>query len=270
MTSCGGGSGGSNSSDATTDSCSQLSLNAKVLNGTACSGLNNSPVVRVVTNFLDGSQGQCTGTMITDDDVLTAVHCFIDFDNLNNIPVSAGILYGESDNLHSADAHTYLVSPLLRFESIAGEDVVFNDFTILQLREKINLPTLPILVSSTPNVSDVVQIYGYGRVSQGTSEELNDNEDLISGETVIRSVTNNHIRTDFQRDHSGTCFGDSGGPLVVMQGNQPTLAGVLSGFVELNGHTADCGEGSISQYTNLQSSELLQSILATVPDAQTY
>lgn len=267
LSACGGG-GGSSSPDLSTDACSSIGLYPRVIDGTSCGGLQQSPVVRVITSFEDGSAATCTGTMISDRKVLTAIHCFVKASDLSVYPNAIGIVAGEAGSHQTIVATNFYISPLFRLERIAGEVQFFNDFVIMELAHSPGLPTLPILASRSLNAGDTVKIYGYGRTTPGTSELPNDNlVDLFSGETSVRSVTNNHIRTLFSGG-SGTCFGDSGGPLIAMVNGQPAIAGILSQFVEKNGQPGDCSQGSVSQYTNLQSTELLGAILASVPEAQ--
>ncbi|MDC0358712.1 trypsin-like serine protease [Oligoflexia bacterium] len=270
---CGGGSsesssGGSTSSNValSTNACSDIGLTTRVINGSACGTLENSPVVRVRTVYTNGQPSYCTGTAITPSVVLTAFHCFIGGEIVD---VQVGT--GNEGSVTGVPVTNIFYSPLLREETIAGDTQIFNDFVVLTLAGPLNVPVMPILASRSPVAGDVVKAYGYGRTSTGAVDaggpNIGDNSSLYSGETVVRSVTNNHIRTTFFDNGSGTCFGDSGGPLVVLFNGQPAMVGVLSQFVESGTTVPDCTTGSVSQYTNLQSSELLSSLLEFVPDA---
>src|SRR5439155_23083078 len=76
LTGFGGGGGGTKGPKS--DACSSLGLGriARFVDGTVCTGLANSPVVRVIT-AVSGELGLCTGTMITSQIVLTAAYCVV-------------------------------------------------------------------------------------------------------------------------------------------------------------------------------------------------
>lgn len=273
VASCGGGGGGDGGGDSggnlSQNACGTIGLNPKIIDGTQCTGLSASPVVRIVSDFSNGTQEICSGTMITSNTVLTAVHCFIDFVDANNELIGSDVVYGDATNLSSVSVPNIDISPLLRVQTIGNEQILFNDFAVLTLARNLPLPTLPLLTSRAPVVGDVAQIFGYGRTTTGGSDVASDNIGLFSGESEVQLVTNNHIRVTFLSGGSGTCFGDSGGPLVITINGQAAIVGVLSQFVDTANGGTDCSVGSTSQYTNLQSSELLSSILQAVPRAGT-
>lgn len=281
---CGGGSSDGDSGSSTgnantsisTNACGVLGLNTRVINGTECDGLSSSPVVRILTAYQNGSVATCSGTMITGTEVLTAGHCILDFSDLNNIPVESVVVAGDVGSARAISVRSFAYHPGLRREPSGEEVNTFNDIAVLYLSEAAGVPTLPILTSTVPAVGEVVQIFGYGQSVTGppatdsSFEELvNSQAYLRSGEMLLTFVSNNHLRADFLEQGSMICRGDSGGPLVYMYNGQPTIVGVASELVISGELNLNCDRGSTGQWTRLQSSEILNSLLELVPNAQT-
>ena len=273
LCSCGGGSGsgGGGGTSLSNNSCGSIGLNTKIINGTTCSGLGRSPVVRLFSIFADGSAANCTGAVITPTVILTATHCLVPADA--SVPVAQIIVAaGEKGSATVVEATQYLIHSGFRVEQTGDELNMFNDIALVYVGNPLPVPTLPILVSTTPRAGEVVDIFGYGQSKVGflpppatTEEFVNSTIELRSGEMEISSVTNNHLRAIFQKDGSMVCHGDSGGPLIFEVNGQPAIVGVTSQLVLSS--RLDCGVGAIAQWTRLQSSEVLDVLLAAVPDA---
>lgn len=252
---CGGG--GSDGEDLSTDACGVLGLptkNAKIVNGTACNSLDDSPVVRIVVLDSAGEPlGLCTGTMITSNDVLTAAHCVV------NGTSGAAIIYGDSGSTKSVRVSSITQHPEYRPVAQVGDTfAAFNDIAIFSLASPINLPTLPILSSSYVASGEEISIFGYGTDENGTL----DFTDLKSGEMAVDSVSDNHISTFFTGSGSNTCQGDSGGPAVTQRTGVAAIAGVTS-----TGTAQGCGTGDNSLFINMGSTKALDFVLSLVPDA---
>lgn len=249
VSACGGSS--SDGPTLSNNACSVLNLGSRalrIINGTECSGLESSPVVRIETfDPRTSARGQCSGTMIRSDVVLTARHCF------NSFPPSVTIRYGEYATSQTVPATRVVLHPQY-FEST---EAAFNDVALVFLQSSVNLPTVPILLSSAVEAGDIVSIFGYGRSEIGSSS-IN-NQELRSGEMLVAQVTDNHVRADFNGEGSNTCQGDSGGPMIKQVNGVGSIIGLTSSGVNI-----DCGEGDQSLFTNLQSESVIDFITANV------
>lgn len=275
MQACGGGGGGG-SNAAGNDSCGAIGLGARslmrVVNGTACANLERSPIVRVITAFRSGAVETCTGTMLTPRVVLTAWHCTANVTNLADRTAAIYVAAGEVGGGEVRTVTGTFLPPGIRVEQAGGELNIFNDVAILALDKPLNLPVLPILLSTAPSVGSVAQVYGYGQSKSGppsapktVEEAVESIRELRSGEMVITSVTNNHIRAEYINGSSMICRGDSGGPLVFVHNGEPTIVGVASQLPRPQ--DVECGPRAVAAWTRLQSTEILEALLATVPDA---
>jgi secreted trypsin-like serine protease len=250
----GGGSGGDGPSN---DACGTLGLTSralKIIDGTVCTGLNASPVVRVAVFDANARPlGLCSGTMITPTAALTAAHCILPG------TFAAAVIYGDPGSTVNSFAHTVNIHPGYQ-PIVLGSVAAFNDVAILQLRDAVPVPTLPILASTPLGAGEIISIYGYGM----NNEDIFDFQDLRSGEMEVAGVTENHVFANFDGGGSNTCQGDSGGPAVSTIGGAPALVGVTS-----SGSKADCSEGDVSLFINLQTDPVLNFIRARVPGVAT-
>lgn len=247
-TACGGGGGGDSLS---TNSCSTIGLGPRIINGTNCTA-GSSAVVPITLFNRDGSSGLCSGTMLTDNDVLTAAHCFL----LSDVVVAVVTVGGRDITGKRATLH-----PSVR-RDVGNPSILLNDVAIIQLKESVDTPTLPLLSSRALVPGDVFSIFGYG---------LDDGDNvgaLRSGEMRTDAVTNDHINSMYEGEGSNTCNGDSGGPalLTFRNGNGTAQTGIVG--VVSSGSRSDCREGDLSIFTNAQSRTNLDFILSIVPDAE--
>ena len=248
-----GGGSGSESGQLSQNACEDLGLGTKsyqkIVNGTPCTNLERSPVVRLVFINLGGQTSFCSGTMITNNDVLTAAHCFL----LN--PVRVLMLTGKSlEASTSYEAGSWSVHPNL---SAVGNSVK-NDVAIVHLTEIPNLPTVPVLISQSVDKGEEVSIFGYGTDENGNF----DFEDLQSGEMLVSDVTSTNVSAVFNDEGSNTCQGDSGGPMLARRSGIVAIAGITS-----SGTVVNCLEGDTSFFTNLNDKSVHDFLQKEVPDA---
>ncbi len=241
----GGGDDSDSSNDLGTGACSTLGLQTRIINGSSCTE-QGSPVVELTLIADNGVASLCTGTMITSTDVLTAGHCAV---GMTSAYITVG---GTRVNAAQVAIHPgYSSQP----------SAVFNDVAVYRLSSAVSLPTVPLLISRDVQVSDTIQIFGYGQ-----TENQSDNNDtsgtLRAGEMRVDNVTADHLFTVFNGDGSNTCFGDSGGPALLTSGASAGIVGVTS-----TGQREDCGEGDISLFANIQGQSVFDFIIAVSPGA---
>lgn len=244
---CGGGS--SELKIKTPDTVMTFS-NQKIINGTPVIRSDSPQIVKINLTFPDGTQGLCSGTVIGDNDILTAGHCF-----------ASGV---QSANIERSDGSTVALSSVIIHGGyrVSGEvNAIFNDVAIAKSVTGLGLPALGIVVSKTVTSEDTIGIWGYG---------LDENQlvgTLKMGSMQVNNVTENHIFSIFN-ELSNTCNGDSGGPATLAL-NDETGAVSSVGVVGIvsSGSLTDCGSGDLSLFTNVQSEELQEFILRYVPEA---
>lgn len=244
ITSCGGG--GDSSDTPKTNACGVLGLNTRIINGTDCSDSFRSPIVRIFVEDQGQRVAFCTGTMLSNNKVLTAAHCVTR--NMRNF----GIFIENDDTvLEIVQGTSFKAHP--QFGVIGGIPV--NDVAIMTLNRGVGLPTMPIYTSANIEKGDIFSIFGYGTDDTGDISSF-----LRSGEMKIEEVTPNNILALFKGEGSNTCTGDSGGPALLTRNNQTGLIGATS-----SGQNVDCQPDDISNFINLQSSVVLDFIRQEVP-----
>lgn len=246
----GGGSDDQEALEPKNNACDVIGLPAKVINGTPCGELNRSPVVRLVMfRSSDGLTAFCSGVMIAPSRILTAAHCFQG--GVHRVVAVVG------DSLQTStqyEASGWNVHPGFQGSNV----LLLNDVAVVQLAENLTLPVLPLLVSTSVEAGDIVSIFGYGTIQDGTFTF----EELRSGEMKVAEVTATHIRADFKNVGSNTCVGDSGGPLIFEINGAATIAGLTS-----TGERVDCLANDRSYFANIQAESILSFLQQVAPDA---
>lgn len=252
LTSCGGGGGGGGDEQPLShDSCALIGLTPRIIDGTACQG--NSPVVKLVISSSQG-QGVCSGAMIAPDKVLTAAHCVLQGDNLDQLVSRNSVSVSSGDENHPLAHSTGIVAtpfgadiveisknvsnePDLNSPDFVSElqdqilDLGLRDLAVIQLDHSLSLPTLPIIVSSVPEDGTVISIYGFGLTDPNGAAPA---DFPYSGQMRITKTGIDNLFSIFDQQGSDTCHGDSGGPAVVVsETGQAAIVGVTSlGFSE--------------------------------------
>ena len=226
------------------------SKDQKIINGTAVESSSSPQIIELFIQFADGSNGICSGTVIGDNDVLTAGHCFVQ-------PItSAQVVKGDGT---VAEVSSVNIHPGYRED--ASVNAIFFDVAIAKTNIPLNLPVLGILASQSPQASEMIGIYGFGLDENQTSGVLR------GGNMQIDQVTPNHIFAVFD-NLSNTCSGDSGGPAtynVLDPSGNISAVGVVG--ITSSGSVEDCGPGDLSLFTNIQHPDVLSFIATLVPEA---
>lgn len=212
---CGGGSGNNSGVTGSNAVCNAF----RIFNGAECDA-DNTPVVQLI---IDG-QATCTGTVISNDDVLTAAHC-VQF-------IQRGVVATHDHGSQSAVAG--VANPL---SSVSGNfDVGLLKFP--GIATNFNIVPAHFLVSTVLKSGDKIKVIGYG--FDGTAALMNGNPRGV--ELRVNSIDENGIITFFDENNAGTCFGDSGGAA--------TLNGKIVGTVESG--SANCAQGNYNLFSNMQ------------------
>jgi hypothetical protein len=226
-------------SDNSGDACSLIGapgsqISASIINGQVC-GTAESAVVQLEMGFRDGSAGSCTGTVISQNAIVSAAHCLDG--QVSYVDIFIGSRRVRASSFHS---HPNWSSSQQALENY--------DVAVVLVNQPLNAPAFPILSGNDtqPTVGEQVLIAGYGRTESLKSQGLR------AGFMTLSQVTELLIEARFDgKTGSNSCNGDSGGPLFVKRGEQWYLAGDTS-----NGDAANCGvtEGSdISRWANLNA-----------------
>ncbi len=238
-----GGCGGGDGDGVSSTPCGSLGLSPKIVNGTNCASPELSPVVLLFVVNSAGGVASCSGTMISNDKILTAAHCVRGSVRRVVTPV-----WRADGSAAEMNARRWVAHP--GFASTASGYV--NDVAVVFLPSALPNPTMPLLVSEPSAAKQSVFFAGWG--APGFQ--------LAVGTAVLDRVTTEQLAHHFKGAGSNTCGGDSGGPMYRQTGAGQGLIGVTS-----FGSTQTCGAEDFSVYTNLQSPAVQSFIRAQVPEA---
>lgn len=246
------------SDEVSTDACGLIGLETqssrfgRIINGTECE-FGPSPVV-----FLKIGPAACTGTVISDTAILTAAHCFLDGAD-QSVTISSG-----SDSNVIDFSRRVVVHPEAQIDD--QQQLFFNDVALVFASSNLNLPTLPLIVSRSPEKDDIISIYGYGQSVPGQAgTNIEGVGSLRSGQTRLSRVSPTHLFADFQGVGSNSCFGDSGGPALgsITKDGESILGivGTVSG-----GTSESCDTGDLANYIRIESVSITEFIINQVPN----
>ena len=230
------------------NACDVIGLNTKITNGTPCRNSERSAIVRILLRLENNQAATCTGTMITNNKLITAAHCF---ENVRQ----AAIQIGDSLNINQVINGTvvYIHPDFSNPNNLSNR----NDIEILELERNPNIPVMPILVGREIEEGEIVSVFGYGQEESG---DISDS--LRSGEMKVSDVTDAFIKALYDGRGSNVCFGDSGGPMIASHNGGIALVATTS-----FGTRTDCQAGDITSFIKLQSEDALEFINRHAPEA---
>jgi len=198
----------------------------------------------------------CTGTLVSKRVVITAGHCFFDYEghpiDATSLVVAIGLL--DLRDTPSAEHMVAVVSggphpdygnDRMGDERASGLDPTERDIGVLVLARDV-VEQAPVALASTretdavTTVDSVVSLVGYG-VSDLQTGDFGVLMRVDS--TVIDRLANELLIAPATSAEGDTCFGDSGGPVYAIVDGSPALIGLTSrGRIDSD---LDCGDGGI-------------------------
>jgi hypothetical protein len=233
---CGGGGGGSNA-------CSDL--NVKVFGGDQCD-YSRSPVVAIVGFSATGVPiSNCSATMVTTNDALTAAHCA----QVTASPGGAGVF---------ADGQFFRIIGGRNHPKYNGSVTSPYDVAMITIEGVLDIGPVPLLLSDPIAVGEKITIFGYGKNED--SAAIPQASDFRAGYMELSVVDSRQFAAFFDTTGSAICQGDSGGPATQTVDGVTSIVGVTSFTFR------GCQDGSASGFVNVQNPEISSFIRGYSPD----
>ncbi|XP_066137496.1 brachyurin-like [Euwallacea fornicatus] len=212
------------------------------------------PYVVFLESVINGKTVRCGGSLIRQDQILTAASCLYEAKNVS-------IILG-AHNIEENEATQFKIDGATNF-TIHGNytpDTHANDIALINLDANVPLANGSIALISTPSLEDIVKTYADDLGLVAGWGKTNDTDPTYS--PVLRKieitiipflsctipylfkVTESQICTTGTQNSKNICLGDSGSPLVV-NGTQVGVASYGSDF--------GCSVGAPGVYTRLTS-----------------
>ncbi len=213
----------------------------------------NSWIVKIESIFDDVTGGNCTGSLISPNLILTAHHCLKD-GHTNLLMGSVIFRFGTNNpSKHRiSKSNIHLFNGFEPF-SKSGKNYSKNDLAFVQLSEPVDkslIQNLPEVILKQNDFNSHVS-YGRGRImffGYGLDQSGNDTKRLLFGEAIPRSLAGCNptlFKTETFGGEASFCWsgsaratslrpGDSGGPVTVFKDGKHYLVGVSASFMEEN------------------------------------
>lgn len=208
---------------------------------------NKFPAVCMINIIKNGRKSICTGTLISDQWIITAGHCLFDKKSgitteelVNQLIDDGRVSVIFNNGIEGKEREKTVVEfkqvPNRKYLSTSSKKIVVdsNDIILLRLESRVtDITPLNIAnVDFNKVKNEICTVVGYGKFSNQENESISDvrrfAEVRIIQSTKDMYVSNYSIN---QGQDTGTCSGDSGGPLFLKDalGNYQLIGTVRAG-----------------------------------------
>lgn len=234
----------------------------RIIGGTTPSSWLTSHMAFVITSYPNDVWGQCSGSILTRNLVLSAAHCFTP-DGITD-PIAVYVFIATNPVVSGVP---YYIARRVAVHKQYNPATIQNDIALVEVFGSFQGTYKSVFLASSMNWlsgGQVVFAAGYGPDENGSSAELNEVElkqqpfELCVPKTIeaLRPTLNNTqilcatgpgFPTEGGKD---TCRGDSGGPLYV---KLSTYYVVQIGITSFGGQQECALPDSVTWYTNVSS-----------------
>ena len=181
----------------------------------------------------DEGESLCTGTLVSENTVLTAAHC-VEHDP-QHLKIIFGLNVKKAKEKNQRNADKYIQHPNWSKHMPAGE----GDLALIHFQGITPKEYIPVILAPSNfklKKGQVIIMAGYGvtdgEAQSGAGQLRQTNSNVIDQQTQTEFVING--------DKSSVCFGDSGGPAFIKTGNKMIQWGVASSVMN-----RECNSASI-------------------------
>ncbi len=207
-------------------------------------------------------KADCTGTVVSNDIILTAAHCVKSYEmNDSDVIVYFGNEYKTYNESLERSTISWIYHP--GYEAVQDQNgqflTAYNDVAVVKIQGGIPSGFKPAALIGAereiPTNSEII-IAGWGATSD---DPIIYSSSLQSTTVTLSKYWNTHLITD-QRNQKGACFGDSGGPAYVYNKTHDlTVIGLTRGPHD---QVYNCSE--FGEYTSITAN--LDFILESIRD----